>query len=675
MIRMDHNGQLHDDDKTNFRGARAWFTANLSEQQRREAVLRLIDAMEKKYAHTLSTNNRKARMILTGIEQFHKNDNPAYLMSFRQMKHVPVTIQEFLDSEEFLGRVVNIWPALREDLIKMNPDIVTGHKAINEVVLGGATSTGKTFLSHVCNLYDIYFLSCFRQPQALFPSLSPITPIVFMFQSVSQSVTERVIYKPFRQMFLEMPYTQRHITYDKLRESSIRISNGIEVVQGLATEQAQVGQAIVGGILDEVNFMSVVKQSSKVAGARGQGGEYDQAQIVHRAITRRRKSRFATQGLSPGKLCVISSTRYKGDFIDRRIKEVESNNETNVFVSRRKQYEVQPPEGRYCGETFRLLIGTDMYPTRVLEDSDQAGRNYPENATVEAVPVEYLPDFKNDPENALRDVLGISTDTLTPFITQRHKIIDAIVRWEEHGLLPWVENQNVTLADHGMPQIVEANLPKDRHIPRFVHVDLSSTSDRCGIGVSKILGHTMVEVSDGVFENLPIVCVEAAITIKPDAHHEIDVSDVRRWVTNLQAYYNFNIRTVSYDGFNSKESMQLLRKSGIRTRYISLDRTSEPYMSFRTALYQDRIVLIDNDILRQELASLEYHKDKDRIDHSPRLSKDASDAVAGSVFSALTSRMTRGGSGVYTPEGDSIASKKAERPAGTARKRQRPSRR
>ncbi len=94
--------------------------------------------------------------------------------------------------------------------------------------------------------------------------------------------------------------------------------------------------------MDEVNFMVLVENSRRILGPRGQGGKYDQAEQVYRNLSRRRKSRFTTRGFSIGCLCILSSTRYVGDFLDRRIAEVDRLGEENVVVVRHKQYEVRP---------------------------------------------------------------------------------------------------------------------------------------------------------------------------------------------------------------------------------------------------------------------------------------------------------------------------------------------
>ena len=56
----------------------------------------------------------------------------------------------------------------------------------------------------------------------------------------------------------------------------------------------------MGGLIDELNYMSVVEKS-KVAVDKG---TYDQAILLYNSIARRRKSRFMENGKLPGILCL-----------------------------------------------------------------------------------------------------------------------------------------------------------------------------------------------------------------------------------------------------------------------------------------------------------------------------------------------------------------------------------
>lgn len=601
---------------------------------------------------------RQARILEHAVSQAVNHGNLTFLKQLRLLRHWPVTIDEFVTSREFFGERVEVWDSLWPDLRVMNPDIFVGQAPIYETLLGGATSTGKTTLSSITTAYQLYLFTCFVQAQRLY-DLQASTPIVFMIMSVSSHVGRRVIYEPLRQDFLSMPYAQRWVSYNKYKDSTFDLEGGLTVVPALASLQSMIGQAIAGGIVDEVNFMELVESSKQVAGPRGEGGRYDQAEIVYRNLSRRRKGRFTTRGLSLGSLCVLSSTRYKDDFLDRRMDEAEAYQERNIVCFRRKQYEVQPP-GRYCGDRFDLLVGTDRYPTRVLPPDHVVGRDYPEGASVLQVPVEYRVDFLRDPEGALRDVCGIASDAITPWITQRHKIIEAVERGRARGLVPFLDCQDVDYAVQGLPQVVPELLPDDEDrqgARRWIHVDLSLSQDRAGVAMIKHTGWVQLPVGysvahgaeptdrtgEGVLEHLPTFAVEMSLSIKPSALRQLDIGELRTWLMQLATYWRFNVYAVTFDGFNSADSIQILRKAGLRSFVISVDRELDPYEYLRRALYQDRLDLVDHAMVVTELVGLEFNATRRKVDHRPRGSKDVCDAIGGAIYAASRSRVLRAG--------------------------------
>lgn len=635
------------------------------------------DEMRRRADRLLSRaeNSLERRKILSAVwawREAHENRNNKPLEHLdRLTTNLPVTIEEFVDSREFLADYVEVWPGLRRDLLIMNPDVFVGQEPVHEALLGGATGTGKSHLSKITQAYQLYLFCCFKEPQRMF-SVGITDAIVFLLQSVSKTITKRVLYEPLRAMFTAMPYTRRWLEWDRYVESELHLSNGIKVVPALANVQAMVGQAVPSGILDEVNFMDIVERSLRAPGPTGEGGRYDQAEETYLNVSRRRKRSFLTRGISLGTLCVVSSTRYKNDFLDRRIDEVRKDGTKNVVWLRRKQYEVVPQD-RFSGEKFRVLIGTDDYATRVLNPDDEEGIHYPMGAQIEEVPAEYRSDFMRDPEGAQRDIIGIASNAITPFIAQRDKIVDAILAGETFGLKPWTTKQDVNLQFEGMPQIEEANLPQApaaRQGNRFVHVDLSSSTDRCGIGVVRVLGKQAVQREDGLVEMLPVYAVEEAISIQPTSTHHIDPAEVRGWVSRLVAFYGLSITSVSYDGFQSLESLSLYRRAGIRSQRISLDTSSEPYNVFRRALYDGRIKMVRSEMLRSELSTLEYHAEKDKIDHPPRGSKDVADAVAGAIYAASIYRGVSMSDDMVRPDGQSVRSQRTmQRPQGNIRPR------
>ena len=84
-------------------------------------------------------------------------------------------------------------------------------------------------------------------------------------------------------------------------------------------------------------------------------------------------------------------------------------------------------------------------------------------------------------------------------------------------------------------------------------------------------------------------------------------------------------------------------------------------------MYQDRLAMVESEILRVELIQLERNAETNKIDHPPRGTKDLADAVCGAVYAASRSRLVRSQVGYRDPDGDP-----ARRPAQKERPKSNP---
>lgn len=578
-----------------------------------------------------------AEMYVTALERRIRNNDSALYAYLQHLEQAPVSIEVFIDDEEFLGATdLTLWPEVRKAIIEINQNWWKGldHGANVEAILSGATGTGKTSICEVTTLYHLHVLACLKQPQTLY-GLPKTTSIIFPIMAAKPHVTKKVVYQPIRKMIEDIPWFQKHLQMDKLIESEVYFKEkNIRIVVGGADEDSILGEAVIGGIIDEINFMNVVLKSKKSVVTSGRVGIYDQAQSIYEAMTRRKKSRFITQGPQIGVVLVSSSTRYKGDFTDKRKKHVELHNEKNVYIYNKAQYQVWPQD-RYCGETFRLMVGNEVLnDTRVLNDGEQV----PEGTLVLDVPIEYKGDFLKNPHDSLRDIVGQSTSSVSPFFRRRFKILECIQAGADEGLKSFLIKDNVVLGTDGMPQVKHGHYCMNPSRPRYVHIDLSLNSDSCGIAMLRFDGLRKVERDGGFIEMLPECSVELAVSIKPDAQNEIQIADVRTWVKQLRDVFGYPIKVVTYDGIMGIESRQQWKKEGMKTGYVSVDKTSTPYKQLRDGITDVRVKMFQNDVLTNELFELEYDTVKDKIDHPVHSSKDVADAVCGAYTTLLERR-------------------------------------
>ena len=153
----------------------------------------LLRRAERAYASALANGHTRSVEILRyAIDQLEEG-NPNPMRWIVMLREAPVTIDEFVESTDFLGMADQVWPALRETLRDMNPDVFTGEVPMHEVYLGGATGVGKSTLARITILHQVYLLTCFRDLRSLY-GLEPSTIFVFPLQSIKPDVTRRTLY-------------------------------------------------------------------------------------------------------------------------------------------------------------------------------------------------------------------------------------------------------------------------------------------------------------------------------------------------------------------------------------------------------------------------------------------------------------------------------------------------
>jgi hypothetical protein len=133
-------------------------------------------------------------------------------------------------------------------------------------------------------------------------------------------------------------------------------------------------------------------------------------------------------------------------------------------------------------------------------------------------------------------------------------------------------------------------------------------------------------------EKMPKCVVEMLLSIKKEEEFgEVELGRVRYLIFQL-IKKGYKIRMASMDGFQSADFIQILKRNNIETVYISMDKTTEPYETFRTALYEERIASIYHPLLELELNELERDYVRSKIDHNVKSSKDLSDAVGQTIY-------------------------------------------
>lgn len=538
-----------------------------------------------------------------------------------------VSIREFIDSPYYMNALMENGKSVIYDLVMLELENMNDG-TYSECVLTGSIGSAKTTCALYTTAYQLYILSCYTSPHSLY-GLDPASEIVFIFQSLNAKSAKAVDYERFKSMIEKAPYFREYFPFNKDLDAELHFPNRIIVRPVSGSETAAIGQNVFGGIIDEVNFMAVI-DGGKNAGA---DGTYDQAVALYNSISKRRKSRFGVMGKLPGMLCIVSSRRYPGQFTD--VKEAEARAEiakygrSSIYVYDKRTWEIKPP-GSFMKERFKVFIGDEARKPRILEigEFEKLGASY--DGLVVDIPMDFLDDFERDLLSSLRDIAGVATMASHPFIINREAIHGSMRKTNVAFQRERVDFEETQLS------IVSSEFI-DLKLPRFFHCDLAITGDSAGFAIGTVTGFKSITSVSGALEMLPMIHIDALLEIAPPKGREIKLFKVRDILHTLRKM-GMNVRWGTFDQFQSRDSMQLLKQSGLSVGYQSIDASMAPYDFVKNALYDGRLSMPYHNRCAVELASLEKNVRKNKVDHPPGGSKDVSDALAGVVYGATMRR-------------------------------------
>lgn len=566
-----------------------------------------------------------------------KDGNLSHMLQLARYRRGVVPLDEFLHSDTYLGiDPKEIYPAVRQTLEAVETENYV------EAVLKGSIGIGKTTAANLGIIRQIYKIACMRNPHQTF-GIQRHSSIVFTIQSVRLSTAKRAVFDELGKFIHNSPYFNEIYPYDKRIASSMYFrEHHVQIMPVSSSDTGAISMNVIGGMLDEVNFMERIKNSKNANAA--EDGEYDQAKTLYLTLSKRRRSRFMNQGNLPGTLFLVSSSRYPDDFTEQKAAEATMMGGTDdkIFVLSQSLWEGRGRE-KYLEKEFRVLLGNERQRPRILSD-DEAVTD--PDAEIISVPEDLRIEFDKDIGGAIRDFAGRTTLASRPFIHNRESLFECMALADQYDYQSVIPLQEIDL-EVSMPFVLPERLRDDVHTMRVAHIDLATTRDSAGLAIGHIAGtktveRTQAETGERIIEVLPVIAYDLILRILPPRDGEIDFAKIRKIIYDLRDVHKLPIKVVTTDGFQSVDFKQILAKKGFMTDYLSLDRTTQPYRTLRDAIYDKRVLLPRHQTLIKELTELEYVQNgaKEKIDHKPRGSKDVADAVCGVAAFLLTRRHT-----------------------------------
>lgn len=525
-----------------------------------------------------NTAYRRVQTQLATVSGKMCHEDPAWNQIIGDWQQPPAQIAEFVTSPIYLDLGGEVYPQVLDTL----QELFSG--GYSEAALCWGIGSGKSWLAALALMYMAHRVLCLRNPQAHF-RLSPGSQIALVIMGPSSRQVRSVIFADIAALIRRSPWFQRNFPPAATRADSLDLPKNVTITAGNSADTAVLGYNVLAAVIDEAAWLTETLD-----------GRRQSADDIYTALQRRIKSRFGDRGM----LLMVSSPRHSSDFIMSKLAEAEQN--PRIYASQKPVWDVKPPD-RFCGRRF-----------------EHRGLS---------VPIEYQPEFQRDPHKAMRDLAAQPQGA-----------------W--HGLFPDMEPLYAACDDGLRHPVIEERLglaewfraPDSR--PRYIHVDLGLRHDACGIAMAvaedphswrKSTAHDAPHTHGPGDEADIGVTVELMAQITPPPGGEIDLAQVRSFILALRER-GFVIGGVSYDGYQSADSRQILQRRGLPVKIISVDRDMARYQMLRELAHEGRLRLYHYKPFLEEAAQLEVIRQQ-RVDHPRGGSKDVTDAVAGAVSEAL----------------------------------------
>lgn len=583
-------------------------------------------------------------------------EEAAWLIDHPDFEEKPASIQEFLGLG-YLDIYDMVRPGLHETLTDIFGTEVNGDRIglFERAMFTGGIGTGKTTFASIALPYMVHWTLCLRDPQKFF-RLLPGSRIAFMQMSTSEKQAMNVIFGDIKARIQNSDWFVNNYPHDPKFTKVIKFPKDLWILPGDSAETTFEGYNILAGILDEMD-------SHKVTAER------DYADLGYDTIHSRIASRFPVYtedggGAGHRGLIICIGQMKKADgFANRKYNDLLVD--PGAYVKRQSIWESLGWD-KFTDKTTgeRNSFWYDI-KRKIIIPKLAAGMV--KNDNMIEVPNAYRRDFDNNPEKALKDLAGIPPATSDPFISLVDRIEECRDRWIERHVReydPAVDTYEDISPVKANPTRAEFQTwfrnpgdPRKRHI----HVDIAYSADGDALGMAMGYIDHLEKGDDG--EAVPYVIIDCLIRLRAAPGTEILLSDVRRVIYHLRDDLGFRVHSVSYDGFESTDSVQMLRKKRFEADRLSMDRSTLPYEDLREIIYERRLefppyvtYLKKGDGNLVEIAIKELSELQDtgkKIDHNVLGSKDVADAMAGVVHTLIGDRTYR--KGVMSGTGNSSA--------------------
>ena len=552
-------------------------------------------------------------------------------------------IEEWINSDYYIGPdASSIYPFWKQHII----NIFNSPTRINEVILTGGLGTGKTTVGNIIMLRRLYELSCYDNIPSLFNLMSS-SKILFAYFNINMSQALLTGYGQIKEMIDSSPYFRENFPRNYRRENEIAFPQANLQIRYASGTQHTIGSNLVGSLLDEANFYSKTEKITE-----SEMMVQDKAKKIYTDARNRGKSRFLINGENYSMSILVSSTTFDSSFTNQRLKETEGDPHTYVVNAR--LWDVKPQN--YSKERFYVFCGSGEIDPCIIDNIadingilDSLGIDRVKDISIQdaikhipielrtqiiEVPTDYLVDFRTNLLQSIQDIAGMTIAGQGKLFNSKENFDKCVYTPEEPAFTKDTFVISTKMETTPQDYINPNWKPENPDRLRFMHVDQGISSDHYGIS-SCFVEDAIINEDETITLKIKFDFILNIVPPRPPA--KVDIAKVRSLIPWLAQNKGINWGMITYDQYQSQESMQELEKAGFPVGYQSVDRTDEAYLCLVDYIYNNNIKFPYNDEFERNLFNLVHFRERRKVDHTSTGGKDISDSVAGSLYNAIKS--------------------------------------
>lgn len=503
----------------------------------------------------------------------------------------------------------------------------------NTLALTGAIGIGKSTEAVIIGLYELYRMMCLKDPYVYYGIMN-IDTISFAVINITLNAAQGVAWSKMQNLLQSSEWFMAHGTLTKsdLPEWKPKQESKIELICG-SLPRHFIGRALYWSFFDEISFIpnqDVEKQKEKAT------------ELISSA-TARMQSRFMKNDVNPTIMVLASSKKTEQSFLETWIENKKKNESKTTLIVDEPQWVIR--DDKKSSRTFKVAIGNKFLSSEVLplnlteeEINSYRDRGY----RIIDVPLGYYENFIDDIDIALTDIAGISTTSLSTYISG-----ERLSQVKFDGKNPFTKDiitvgngvdDEAQYSDFFDLSLVPPDLKKK---PLFIHLDMSLSGDKTGIAGVWIKGKKPSVPGQPDSKDL-LYQLAFVVSVKAPKGFQVSFEKTRNFISWLKQN-GFSIKYITMDTFQSADMLQALKDRKFNADTLSVDRVDtdricKPYQYLKSTIYEQRILIPKNGttLLTEELLGLERNNNNGKIDHSPNSinSKDSADAVCGATYTA-----------------------------------------